>query len=64
MHISSGVPSPLVVAAGLLVGPRNPRGSGLGLAITTEVCARCGWQLAFEPVARRGLRVTLRAPIA
>jgi signal transduction histidine kinase len=27
---------------------RDPRGSGLGLAITSEVCARCGWTLAFE----------------
>lgn len=38
---------------------RDPRGSGLGLAITHEVCARCGWTLAFEPEAPTGLRVTI-----
>jgi signal transduction histidine kinase len=39
---------------------RDPRGSGLGLAITSEVCARCGWTLAFDRGDPRGLRVTLR----
>jgi len=39
---------------------RDPRGSGLGLAITSEVCARCGWTLAFEREQPRGLRVTFR----
>jgi signal transduction histidine kinase len=39
---------------------RDPRGSGLGLAITSEVCARCGWKLAFEREEPRGLRVTIR----
>jgi signal transduction histidine kinase len=43
---------------------RDPRGSGLGLAITAEVCARCGWSLAFEPASPRGLRVTIRGQIA
>jgi signal transduction histidine kinase len=43
---------------------RDPRGSGLGLAITAEVCARCGWSLAFEPASPRGLRVTMRGQIA
>jgi signal transduction histidine kinase len=38
---------------------RDPRGSGLGLAITTEVCARCGWALAFDRETPRGLRVTI-----
>lgn len=35
----------------------------LGLAITTEVCARCGWGIAFTAEVPRGLRVTLRGPI-
>ena len=39
---------------------RDPRGSGLGLAITSEVCKRCGWTLAFEREAPKGLRVTIR----
>jgi len=39
---------------------RDPRGSGLGLAITSEVCARCGWTLAFGREEPRGLRVTIR----
>lgn len=39
---------------------RDPRGSGLGLAITSEVCARCGWELSFEAEVPRGLRVTIR----
>jgi signal transduction histidine kinase len=38
---------------------RDPRGSGLGLAITSEVCARCGWTLAFEREEPRGLRVVI-----
>jgi signal transduction histidine kinase len=43
---------------------RDPRGSGLGLAITSEVCARCGWTLAFDRETPRGLRVTVRGAIA
>jgi signal transduction histidine kinase len=39
---------------------RDPRGSGLGLAITAEVCARSGWELAFERVEPHGLRVVFR----
>jgi len=39
---------------------RDPRGHGLGLAITSEVCARCGWELCFEGEEPRGLRVTIR----
>jgi signal transduction histidine kinase len=42
---------------------RDPRGSGLGLAITTEVCERCGWALAFDSPAPRGLRVTIRGAV-
>jgi signal transduction histidine kinase len=41
---------------------RDPRGSGLGLAITNEICARCGFELAFANETPRGLRVTIRGP--
>jgi signal transduction histidine kinase len=41
---------------------RDPSGSGLGLAITSEICKRCGWKLAFEPQAPRGLRVSIAGP--
>jgi signal transduction histidine kinase len=43
---------------------RDPRGSGLGLSITAELCARSGWTLRFEPLAPRGLQVSLRGPAA
>jgi signal transduction histidine kinase len=43
---------------------RDPRGSGLGLAITSEVCARCGWRLSFDPERPRGLRVTVSGLLA
>ncbi len=39
---------------------RDASGSGLGLAITHEVCARCGWTLAFSREVPHGLRVTIR----
>jgi signal transduction histidine kinase len=42
---------------------RDPRGSGLGLAITNEVCTRCGWNLAFEAVEPKGLRVSIRGEV-
>jgi len=43
---------------------RDPRGSGLGLAITTEVCARCSWNLRFVNEEPRGLRVAIEGAIA
>jgi len=39
---------------------RDPRGSGLGLAITSELCARLGWQLAFDSLRPQGLLVSIR----
>jgi signal transduction histidine kinase len=38
---------------------REPSGGGLGLAISSEVCAHCGWSLAFERQEPRGLKVTI-----
>jgi signal transduction histidine kinase len=43
---------------------RDPRGSGLGLFITAEICARFGWQLTFSAAHPRGLRVSIRGPLA
>ena len=42
---------------------RDPRGSGLGLAITSEVCARCGWELSFTQESPRGLNVRISGPL-
>jgi signal transduction histidine kinase len=43
---------------------RDPRGSGLGLAITAEVCVRSDFTLTFAAESPRGLRVTIRGPVA
>ncbi len=43
---------------------RDPSGSGLGLAIASEVCAHCGWSLAFERIEPRGLSVVIRGAVA
>lgn len=42
-----------------LARQHDPRGSGLGLAIVSTICARCGFRLAFEAVAPRGLRIRI-----
>lgn len=39
---------------------RGPKGQGLGLAIVAEICARCGWTLAFETLEPTGLKVVIR----
>lgn len=42
---------------------RDGAGTGLGLAIANEIALRCGFQMAFEANAPRGLVVTLRGPL-
>lgn len=38
------------------------RGPGLGLAITNEVARRVGWEIRYESVEPRGLKVTIEGP--
>ncbi len=51
-------------ARGSAARTRHEGGHGLGLDIVQEVCARHGFQLAFERPPQGGLSVTVRGPAA